>query len=177
MLWQNVFLVTPRLALRPFTPEDAAETFACITPTLTRYLSFEPPASEAAFAHVWQDWLPSIASGEDLTFVIRHRTNAGFLGLAGLHEANTPEPELGIWIREDAHGHAYGREAVRAIATWAVSACGARSFTYPVAAANRASRQLVESLGGEVIGPRNTAKYDGVIYRLPAHALEQTARD
>lgn len=62
---------SPRLHLRPFTPGDADEAFAGITPGLTRYMAFEPPPSEAAFAAVWQTWLPTIADGTDITFAIR----------------------------------------------------------------------------------------------------------
>ncbi len=32
----------------------------------------------------------------------------------------TSNSELGIWIREDYHYHGYGREAVTAVAKWAI---------------------------------------------------------
>ena len=78
--------------------------FTAITPGLTRYMAFEPPPSEEAFTAVWQAWLPTIAEGTDITFVIRRRDGGAFLGLAGLHRTMDAEPELGIWIDEAMHG-------------------------------------------------------------------------
>ena len=94
---------SPRLHLRPFTPGDADEAFAGITPGVIRYMSFEPPPSKEAFAAVWRTWLPTIADGTDITFVIRRREDGVFVGLAGLHRARDAEPELGIWIAEMMH--------------------------------------------------------------------------
>lgn len=83
---------SPRLHLRPFTPGDADEAFAGITPGLIRYMSFEPPPSKEAFAAVWRTWLPTIADGTDITFVIRRREDGVFVGLAGLIEPVTQNP-------------------------------------------------------------------------------------
>ena len=49
MSWSDTTITSQRLALRPFTAADADEAFACITPTLTRYLSFEPASTPAEF--------------------------------------------------------------------------------------------------------------------------------
>src|SRR2546427_8256918 len=46
MSWSDTTITSQRLALRPFTAADADEAFACITPTLTRYLSFEPASTD-----------------------------------------------------------------------------------------------------------------------------------
>lgn len=171
MSWTNTLIESERLMLRPFAASDAGEAFACITPGLTRYMDFEPAASEAAFAEVWREWLPLIASGADFTFVLRQRSDGHFLGLAGLHRCADPTPELGIWIREDHHGHGYGQEAVAAVAAWAADTFGAPAFLYPVAVDNRPSRRLVEALGGQLQGPLRRRKYAAVLYRLPAASL------
>ncbi|MDZ5834663.1 hypothetical protein U4I41_20215 [Stenotrophomonas maltophilia] len=81
----NRAIESARLCLRPFTAADAGEAFAAITPGLTRYMAFEPPPSEEAFTAVWQAWLPTIAEGTDITFVIRRRDDGAFPGLAGPH--------------------------------------------------------------------------------------------
>ncbi len=167
MDWHTLTLSTPRLSLRPFSPGDAAEAFACITPTLTRYMSFDPPASPAAFEAVWRTWLATIAAGDDFTFVVRRAAGGAFIGLCGLHRTSDPQPELGIWIREDAHAQGYGREAVGAVARWAGEIFPCSGFVYPVAEANLPSRRLAESLGGMPVGRRPGAKYDAVVYRIP----------
>ncbi|KAF1039812.1 GNAT family N-acetyltransferase [Delftia sp. WSY_4] len=168
MTWSDTTITSQRLALRPFTAADADEAFACITPTLTRYLSFEPPSAPADFEAVWRGWLREIAAGTDFNFTLRERASGRFTGLLGLHRARDAEPELGIWIREDAHGQGHGREAVAALAAWAAETFAPQSFSYPVAEANTASRRIAEGLGGVVVEQQQRPKYAAVIYRIPA---------
>ncbi len=158
---------TERLQLRPFSAADAGEAFDSITPTLTRFMAFDPPPSRSAFEVVWRRWLCTIADGSDLTFVIRHREMGGFIGLAGLHNTQASEPELGIWVSEHEHGHGYGREAVRAVLEWSAAVFGPCAFRYPVAEANHASRRIPEEMGGYVVDHEISPKYRSVIYRIP----------
>ena len=87
MTWSDTTITSQRLALRPFTAADADEAFACITPTLTRYLSFEPPSAPADFEAVWRGWLREIAAGTDFNFTLRERASGRFTGLLGLHRS------------------------------------------------------------------------------------------
>lgn len=160
-----------RLWLRPFAASDVEEAFVAITPTLTRFMAFDPLPSRAAFEVVWRRWLQEIEDGSDLTLVIRHLENGRFIGLAGVHRARSSEPELGIWVREPDQGHHFGREAVRAVVAWGATELGVHAFHYPVAEDNHASRRIAETLSGEVIGHEATPKYRYVIYRIPAARL------
>lgn len=168
MKWADLELQSARLWLRPFSAADAGEVYDAITPTLTRFMAFDPPASRAAFAVIWQGWLLTIAQGSDLTFVLRHRQTEAFIGLAGLHEVQAPEPELGIWVAEPVQGHGYGCEAVRAVATWCSETFAPAAFRYPVAEANHASRRIAQIMGGEIVAHETTPKYASVVYRIPA---------
>jgi RimJ/RimL family protein N-acetyltransferase len=163
----DIWLESARLSIRPFSVDDADEAFMCITPSLTRYMGWEPPASRHDFNVVWRSWIPKIDDGSDYVFVVRQRADGSFLGLAGLHHARTEAPELGIWIREDRHRQGFGREAVTLVAQWATRAIGCKSFTYPVAEENRPSRRIAESLGGVIVEGRVTPKYKSVVYRIP----------
>ena len=116
----DLVLASQRLTLRPFAPEDAADVFAAITPALTRFLGREAPTSPAVFPEVWRDWLAGGAATE-FHFVVRSSQTEELFGLVGLHGAGDAEPELGVSIEESAHGQRYGREAVRAVVTWAFS--------------------------------------------------------
>ncbi len=156
-----------RLSLLPFRGDDAAEAFACITPTLARFMDWEPSPSPAAFEAVWQGWLAGMARGSEFVLTIRRADDGLFLGLAGLHHADTPAPELGIWIREDCHGHAFGLEAVTALAQWAQDNLSPAHLVYPVAEQNWPSRRIAESLGGTVVGQATTRKFERLIYRIP----------
>ena len=88
--------------------------------------------------------------------------------MVGLHGIGDAEPELGVWIKESAHGQGYGREAVRAVVTWASQRLDIRMFAYPVAERNVASRRLAEALNGVVVGSRSRPKFAEVLYRIPA---------
>ncbi|MCE7761350.1 GNAT family N-acetyltransferase [Pseudomonas putida] len=162
---------TPRLSIRPFSPEDATDSFQHLTTSLTRYMSWEPPASREEYAQVWEQWLPAIADGSDIVFAIRQREDACFLGLVGLHNVNDTVPELGIWIREDKHRRGFGKEAVGAIVAWASEHLSPSGFVYPVATDNLPSRLIAEALGGIVTGTRTAEKYDSVIYSIPRDLL------
>lgn len=107
--------------------------------------------------------MPRIASGTDLPLVVRLKTTGEFLGMIGLHHIGSPEPEIGIWIKEVAHGLGYGREAIAATIAWAREKVDAAAFIYPVAVQNHPSRHLAESLGGTLVGTRQLRKPSGVV--------------
>lgn len=168
---RSTALSSKRLALTAFVPDDAAEIFAAVTPTLTRFMAFEPSPSLDAFAGVWCAWLPQMAAGMELILVVRLKATGELLGVAGLHGIGNAEPETGIWIKESAHGLGYGREAVIAAIAWAGRALAVPAFLYPVVEENRPSRRLAESLGGLVVGTRRLRKPAGlehpeVVYRI-----------
>lgn len=48
-------LQSERLVLDYFKPSDAAEAYASITPSLTRFMAWDAPESEQVFATVWQN--------------------------------------------------------------------------------------------------------------------------
>jgi RimJ/RimL family protein N-acetyltransferase len=136
-------------------------------------MAFEPSPSLAAFAAVRVAWLPQMAAGAELYLVVRLRSTGEFLGMAGLHGLGNAEPETGIWIKENAHGFGYGREAIATLIAWASRERGTQAFIYPVVEENGPSRRLVEGLGGAVVGTRRLVKAAGiehpeVVYRIPA---------
>ncbi len=166
-------LASKRLSLAAFAPGDAPEIFDAVTPALTRFMAFDPSSSLAAFAGVWAAWLPQMAAGTELYLVLRLKSTGEFLGIAGLHGVGNSEPETGIWIRENAHGFGYGREALSTLTAWASRECGAQAFIYPVVEENGPSRSLAEGLGGVLVGTCRLRKsadieHPEVVYRIPA---------
>ena len=87
--------------------------------------------------------------------------------MASLEDADSVSPELGLWLKESAHGQGFGREVVAALVEWGHATLGKGSFIYPVAVQNTASRRIAENLHGEIIGNRTNPKYDSVVYRIP----------
>jgi len=158
----SVSFSSQRLLLKAFASEDALEAFRATTPTLTRFMAWDPAPSLETFAPIWQSWFPMMCAGTDGHFVVRAKLTLEFLGMVGLHNTSAAEPEVGIWIKESPHGYGYGREAVAAVISFTARHLGKRAFVYPVVERNRSSRRLAESLGGSIVGSRLLRKADGV---------------
>ncbi len=155
-----------RLRFTRFQMSDARDVFACITPAITRYLTWDPPT--------WDEYVALSEAGirannpHQFNFVIRRSDTNECLGMTALEHADQPSPEIGLWLKETTHGQGYGREVVEALIAWAAQTLGKDSFTYPVAVQNTASRRVAERLGGTLAGTLTRPKYEAVIYRIPA---------
>ena len=169
----SVWLSSQRLLLKSFTGDDAREAFLAATPTIARFMSWEPAPSLEAFERIWQSWIPRMRAGTDVSLAVRHKPSLEFLGTAGLHNTDAIEPEVGIWIKESRHGYGYGREAVAMILAFAANDLGKQAVMYPVVEQNGPSRRLAESLGGRIVGTRllrkaGSVEHPEVVYRIPA---------
>ena len=113
-----------------------------------------------------------MSSNNSLPFVILNKATSEFLGCVGLHgEKNVRTPELGIWLKQAAHGSGYGREAVHLLVNWAIANIDFDYFLYPVDRRNIPSRKIPESLGGKVVkefeNTTPTGKFlDMLVYRI-----------
>lgn len=160
-----IVIQSPRLQLSQFRMTDAPEVFECITPAVARFMPWEPPS--------WSEYVTrcekrvQAPEPDKFSFVIRRLDNRECLAMASLEDADFVSPELGLWLKESAHGQGFGREVVAALVEWGHAALGKGSFLYPVATQNIASRRIAETLHGEIIASRTNPKYDSVIYRIP----------
>lgn len=73
----EILIESTRISIKPFSANDAAAVFPCITRSLTCFMSWGPPANRNDFDRVWQFWLPKIADGSDFVFVIGVRLGNG----------------------------------------------------------------------------------------------------
>ena len=160
-----IVILSPRLQLSQFQMTDAQEVFGCITPGITKFMPWEPPS--------WREYVTrcekrmQVPEPNKFRFVIRRLDGGECLGMASLEDADSVSPEVGLWLKESAHGQGFGREVVASLVVWGHASLGKESFTYPVAAQNVASRRIAENLHGEIIGNRTNPKYDSVVYRIP----------
>ena len=173
----RVIIETQRLLLRPIRTEDARAIFPEFNERITRFMVPEPGRDMSVTEAFIESALAKLRSGEDLQLVITDKHTGEFLGCSGLHSRREPlRPELGIWVKESAHGKAFGREAISGLKEWADRSLRYEYLVYPVDRANIASRRIPESLGGEifrqeVVERPGRAPLDEVIYRiLPAPA-------
>jgi len=160
---EMIVILSARLHLSQFQMADAEEVFACITPSITRFMRWDPPS--------WSEYVARCEARSQapttFSFVIRRRDSNECLGMAAVEQCDTESPELGLWMKESAHGQGFGREVVAAVAAWAHKTLGKESFIYPVAVQNTASRRIAEGLHGEIIENRTNPKYESVVYKIP----------
>jgi len=160
-----IVIQSPRLRLSQFQMRDAPEVFGCITPAIAKFMPWEPPS--------WSEYVArcekrvQAPEPNKFSFVIRRLDNRECLGMASLEGADSVAPELGLWLKESAHGQGFGREVVAALVEWGHATLDKGSFIYPVAVQNTASRRIAENLRGEIIGNRTNPKYDSIVYRIP----------
>jgi RimJ/RimL family protein N-acetyltransferase len=164
---EMIVIQSTRLRLSQFQITDAEEVFACITPSITRFMRWEPPSWSEYIARCEQRLQDSEINLNTFSFVIRRRDSKECLGMTAVEACDTESPELGLWMKESAHGQGFGREVVSAVAEWAHKTLGKESFIYPVAVQNIASRRIAEGLHGEIIENRTSPKYESVVYKIP----------
>ena len=152
-----LIIQSSRLCLSEFAMADATDVYNCITPAITKYMFWEPPPSFAAYKARREDTLRS-TNRNDFSFVIRRLDTRECLGIASLDGIDADAPELGLWLKETAHGNRYGTKTVRAVADWAARTLGKERFTYAVATENIPSRRIAEPLSGEVVRTRTSPK-------------------
>ena len=177
----DVIIESARLQLKPTSESYADDVFQNFTAEVTTYMFPAPPAAIDETRQFLRRARSQVEAGTDLQVAVLLRSGEEFLGHAGLHHLQTATPELGIWIRKDEHGHGYGREAVTALADWALENLAFEYLIYPVDRRNFASRRIPESLGGRVEAEYEKLNESGVgldllEYRIHRDALAKNRR-
>lgn len=143
-------LGTERLQLAAVTHAYSRDIFENFTESVTRYMY---PAAlrtkEEADAFI-QSCLVERQKGISYTFAVTLKTSGEFLGIVALHLVDSSLPEVGVWIKEQAQGRGYGREAVGAVIALAAN-LGIAKLKYPVDRRILASRKLALGYGGRLV--------------------------
>jgi RimJ/RimL family protein N-acetyltransferase len=100
-----------------------------------------PAPSLEAFERIGQSWDPKMRAGTEVNLTVRHNLSLESLGIAGLHNKDAIEAEVGIWIKECQRGYGYGREAVATIVAFVAGELGKQGVLYPVVEQNGPSRR------------------------------------
>ena len=167
-----------RITLQSIEESYSSEIFKEFTSEITRYM-FPKPAEkiEETLSFISKS-LDGMRGGWDLVLVITRKENGEFLGCCGFHGKGKPKtPELGIWIKKDAHGKKYGREAIKILTSWAVENIEFDYAIYPVDKANIASRKIPEALGGTIFDGKKVRTMSGsyldeVVYKISYEVLK-----
>lgn len=145
-------LETARLWLEPVSREDCVAVFREFTPAIATFMYPKPPQEIRETDEFLRHAVQQNIRGTDLHLTIRRRDTAEFLGLCGMTQIQTPTPEMGIWLKETAHGQGFGKEAIARLKAWADEHLDYECLRYPVDRRNQPSRKLAEHLGGRIVG-------------------------
>jgi len=168
-----------RISLLPINESYASEIFKEFDSEITRYMLPKPAGNIEETLTFIHNSLDGMREGKELVLVVTKRDDGEFLGCCGLHGRGNPRtPELGIWLRKDAHGKKFGREAIQTLISWAAEHIDFDYAIYPVDKANAPSRKIAESLGGSIFEEKKmktiSGRYlDEVVYRISNEMLKR----
>ncbi|MEZ0610669.1 GNAT family N-acetyltransferase [Fibrella sp. WM1] len=152
----TLVLDSERLRLCPIGDAYIDLIYREFTPAIATYMYPRPASHRAdteAFVTAAQQ---ENREGSNLNMVMTLRETGEFLGCVGLHKLASPRPEFGIWVKQSAQMHGYGREAIHTLKRWADEHLAYEYLIYPVDSRNIVSRKIPESLGAAII-----SQYDG----------------
>jgi RimJ/RimL family protein N-acetyltransferase len=146
----NVRLETGRLALRPFTADDAAavQRYAGLWEVARMTTRIAHPYPEGAAA----EWIAGHAAarkkGEEVIFCVTlaEKVEAP-LGAAGLHRIGPGNYELGYWLAPAFWGQGLATEAARAMVVYGFEKLGAEALNSGHFADNPASGRVLVKAG------------------------------
>lgn len=147
---ETVRLESTRLILKPISLEYKEEIFQEFTGEITTFMYPKAAVNVKETENVLSDMIRKRENKTDLTLVILKKETLEFLGMCSIHNIYTNTPELGIWTKKSAHGNGFGREAIHLLKDWVDKNLEYEYLSYPVDKRNIASRQIPESLGGQV---------------------------
>jgi RimJ/RimL family protein N-acetyltransferase len=162
----GIQIESDRLRLLPTSEAYADVVFREFTSAITTFMSPAPASTIDETLAFFRGARAGVESGRELQVVVLLKPADEFIGHAGLHGLDTAAPELGIWIKENAHRHGYGREAVTALCAWALGHLDFEYLTYPVDRRNGPSRRIPESLGGTVAREYEETNASGTLLNL-----------
>lgn len=153
----HIVIETKNLSLEPISMAYKEYIFREFTPVITKYMYPKSPDKIEETIEFIEKSMKENIGGSNFQLVVLNKNTRKYLGNAGIHHIDTKTPELGIWIKESAHGHGYGKEAVVALKEWADQNLNYKYILYPVARENYPSRKIPEFFGAKI-----AREYDSV---------------
>ncbi|WP_437725390.1 GNAT family N-acetyltransferase [Sorangium sp. So ce861] len=146
-------ILTARLTLRAWRPEDAPLIRAAIDASLAHLRPWMPwavnePSSLEATTALLERFRDDFTAGRDFHYGIFRRDEGEVLGGTGLHPRIGPGAiEIGYWLREGATGRGYATEAVARLTRVALEEVGWSRVEIRCDPRNTASAAVPRRLG------------------------------
>ncbi|WP_329119945.1 GNAT family N-acetyltransferase [Streptomyces sp. NBC_01353] len=147
-------LITERLTLGRFTPEDADEIHAiCQDPEIQRWTTVPSPYGRQDAEFFLNRLVPDgWRDDTDYSFAVRPREGGPILAAIALHHPRAGTWEVGFWTAKEHRGRGYMTEAVLALAGWAFTELRCTRLEWRAEVGNAGSRATAEKAGFAVEG-------------------------
>lgn len=170
--FSNITLFTGRLQLSSVRIEDTPTIFKEFRGVVVEYQDVFPAKTLDEQQRWVEEGIADAKAGKALLLVISDKNTGEFFGRCALKKVHTSTPELGIWLKQSAHGKGYAEESVRCALAWASEHLQYEYIKAFIQTANARSIHLIEKLGGLRIRQftmKNTARGDLQVYeyKLP----------
>ena len=145
---KNVKIETENLLLLPIEKKYKQIIYQEFTDEISLYMIPKPMDDIKGIEIFIQESLKGIENGTNLQLIAIDKRTLEFIGCVGLHNLNQDDPELGLWIKKEAHGNSYGLESITSLIKWAKENINFEYLIYPVDERNYASRRIPEKNNG-----------------------------
>ena len=180
-------LETPRLVLRPYRADDAAEVaLACRDELVQRWLPLPDPYTDADALAWCTEIAPGFrASGEGIEWAAVRRADDRLIGSFGLKRTDwrARTCEVGYWVAPWGRGEGLAGEAVTAIAGWLLGERGFERLVLRAAIGNEASQRVAMKVGftregvARNAGFTHAGRVDLVVFSLVRSDLGESVAD
>lgn len=167
----DLILESERLVLKPMSLDYVEDAYNEFTPEITRFMAPRSPEKIDETREYYVSSIKKMGEGEKLDFNFFIKDTGEYIGNGGLSDIKTRTPELGVWIKKSAHGHKYGREAMKRLKDWADENLDYDYIKYPVVDENIASRKIPESMGGIIEDEYDKLNGAGVMQHLVEYRI------
>ena len=149
MLGRDTRVETPRLVLRPLTPDDAAALQRITdTPEVIGAIAF----LRSPFTQDHARTLIAQSDDRNLFLGVWLRASRDLVGLFGIHDIGSGEVEIGYWFDVANHGRGFGQETLAHALAFLTRALPDRTIVAECAPANRVSWHLLTKAGFRATG-------------------------
>lgn len=146
----GIQLTGEKLLCQPLSMEYAEDICKNFTDKVTKWMWPSAPKTQEQINQHILEQQQAMFKGEELALLVLKKETQEFLGCIAIHALNTATPEMGIWLKEEAHGQGYGFEALSLLKNWANENLSFDYLKYPVEKNNIPSQALAKKLGGKV---------------------------
>ncbi len=151
-----VILEGKRIVLRPLKMSDTKVLWKNMNdPCVNKYLDSRDGVSLKKEKEFVKKTINDWKKGEELTWGVEHRQSKKIIGCCALHvKKRDNRASFGLWIDKKFHGQGFGKEMAMLAMNFGFKKLELNRIEYSLFAPNKASKALIEKLGGKFEGRR-----------------------